>query len=171
MHIFNKSQFLHFPKTIKTISIGLCLFSMSVHSQILIMGGENTISTELATYLNQDIEVYREQSNPGDLIYANIGLMNDDDIATLRQALVTNKLAVLDFSSIPAEEQRTELSKQLTGVGMTSEYLVSGQLNGESVVNAILTQMESENMSEEQIKESTLRSFIYVLKRFGFGDK
>jgi hypothetical protein len=158
-------------KKITFLLITSLFFLSTAQAKVHLIGGETSFSNKISAHFNKKMSSYNEEIDSKSLLYVNIGLMTDDEINIVREYILDKKLTILDFTNMPDIDNRTIYSKELIGLSITSEYLVVGTLNGDFIVNAILTQVEDNNMTDKQINDGTLSSFIHVLERFGFGDK
>lgn len=161
----NKKQSVLAKKIILLLFSSFCLIS-SADAKIVTIGGESEVSSFLSDYYKEDVEPYTGQVLDSDLVYVNVGQINLNSIENVKVLIIDNKLTILDLTQIANEDERKEISKNLTGVGMFSPYIVSGQVDDEPVINAILSE-EGEFLDQTE-KERLINSFIFVLNRFGF---
>ena len=162
----NKKQSVLAKKIILLLFSSFCLIS-SAEAKIVTIGGESEVSSFLSDYYKEDVEPYTGQVLDSDFVYVNVGQINSNSIDNVVKVLIVdNKLTILDLTQIANEDERKEISKNLTGVGMFSPYIVSGQVDDEPVINAILSE-EGEFLDQTE-KERLISSFIFVLNRFGF---
>jgi hypothetical protein len=147
----------------------------SAQADVLVLGNETALIATIAEQYNQNIKSYNGESTVGDLLYANLESVPLDDYQQLKNAVVAGQLVVLDVSGFSTEEERLSVTKQITGLGMTSPVLVSGIYNGEIILNAIVSDVTDENgnttNNSEAEQESLSLSLKHSLNRLNFGDK
>ena len=157
----------------RKVLIASLFLSSFANAEILILGGETPISNGIKNHFDNKIILFGEETVPiyEHLVYANFGLMSDDDLLKLKQKITNKNLVVLDFNHIQNPENIEKYTKDLTGLGLSSKYIVVGELNGDYIFNVILTEDKNSKMTTKQVDKNTVNSFVYVLNRFGYGVK
>jgi hypothetical protein len=111
-----------------------------------------------------------------DMLYVDVASVPTSDYREIKNAVLAGKLVVLDLNGFINDEDRIAVTRELTGLGMSTPVLVTGIVNGEAIFNAISNDDKSDgnlvNVSNSRAKQQSITaSVIHVLNRFKFGVK
>ncbi|MCG9766626.1 hypothetical protein L1D53_24355 [Vibrio alginolyticus] len=166
-----------FSNRFKPVVVGLLLatgFTSSAQADVLMLGSETEISSSIAQNFKQQVTYYTGRQDLGDVLYVNMGTISDDEFQMAKSQVLKRALVILDFSDVVSPEERASYSAQITGVGLSSRYVVSGVENNELIINGIVEDVHDVNGqpvddASEKMK-GIKNSMKHVLERFKFGE-
>lgn len=149
------------------------LFSAQAFADIQILGSESEISQVIAQSYHQPVTPYNGTLSRQDLLYVNAGSASEDELSLAQKHIVHGEIVVLDLSAIADEEAQLALSQKLTGLGISAPIVVTGTYQGDTLVNAIVSDVRDEDgsvlNSPTAALDSITQSLQHALNRFGFG--
>lgn len=154
----------------------------NAQADVRIMGNETALINTIATEYKQNLSYHKDDSATkkrfaaSDMLYVDVASVPSSDYRVIKNAVLAGQLVVLDLSGFINDEDRMAVTKELTGLGMSTPILVSGLVNGESILNAIsgddITDVNGKKIGDSRAKQQSITaSLTHVLNRFKFGVK
>jgi len=168
-------------KVVTTLLLSSLAWS-NAQADVRIMGNETALINTIATEYKQNLSYHKEKLAAkkmfaaNDMLYVDVASVPSSDYQEIKNTLMAGQLVVLDLSGFINEEDRIAVTKELTGLGMSTPLLVSGIVNGESIFNAISgddpTDVYGQKIINSRAKQQGITaSLTHVLNRFKFGVK
>ncbi len=162
-------------KILGGIPLVCSLFSVQALADIQIVGSESETTQFVADHYSQAVQYYNGSLKETDLLYINMGTATEDEIDIVKSSIVKGITTVIDLTAIASNDDRTEQSRNLTGLGVAAPVVVTGFYDDEIIINAIVSNVTDENgnplnnLQAEQ--ESINQSLAFALDRLSFGGK
>lgn len=162
-------------KVLGSIVLLTSLISSHAFSAIQILGSESEISQSLTEHYQQPTQYYNGNLADTDALYINVGNASEDEISTAKSHVVKGDTVIIDLSFISGDDSKIKQSQNLTGLGISAPVVVAGLYQGDSVINAIVSDVTDENGNPINNPSAELKSInqslIHALDRLGFGGK
>lgn len=152
-----------------------CLMINNAFANILILGQTNGISQSLVDKNKQTSIFSNEQVIHNNIVYINLGTASESEVHQAATEIANGTTVVIDLTEIIGDNERINLSQKMTGLGISAPVVVTGTYQGESFVNAIITDVTDNNgdpINDPQTEVQSIKtSLMHVLNRLEFGEE
>ncbi|EJN6827713.1 hypothetical protein ACT31I_002132 [Vibrio cidicii] len=163
-------------KLIQYFLAPLILLSTSSFANVFVAGGGTEISDYIASSYKTETEamIYDNSFSSNDILYVNAALIGDSDIDKIESMVLNRATTVLDLRGLPTDEEKSEFSLKISGMGVVSPLLILGFLDGEMIANSIVddvTYSNGNSIKKEPTAnlESLKKSTVFAINRIRNG--
>lgn len=160
-------------KVVGIISLLSCLTVGSVQADVVVMGNSSDISESIGANYQQPLSTFNGQLNSSDLLYVDAGSSSDSQLEIAKQYIADGATVVVNLTSIPSQDDKMALNQKLTGLGIAAPVVVTGKLQEDIIINAIVSEVTDTNgnpiNNPAEETKSINASLTHALNRLNFG--